>query len=61
MMSSNKNKLNEDSDYWTHAERREYDDGCRIKHGQPTWYFSFMGRKEKMDIFQKKDRANNKA
>jgi hypothetical protein len=58
MMCSSKNKQNEDSDYWTHADPRVYDAHCRIKHGQPTWYFSFMGRKERMDLFfaQKGDR-----
>ncbi|KAK2747833.1 hypothetical protein FQN55_004709 [Onygenales sp. PD_40] len=43
----------EDDDYWSHNSRREtYDDQCRIKHGQPTWYFSFMGRSEKRGQFE---------
>jgi hypothetical protein len=33
-------------DYWIHGRRMKYDLGCGIKHGQPTWYFSFMGRRE---------------
>ncbi|RAH40447.1 uncharacterized protein BO95DRAFT_457380 [Aspergillus brunneoviolaceus CBS 621.78] len=33
-----------DRDYWA------YDVGCRIKHGEPTWYFSFMGRREKKGL-----------
>ncbi|KAI9933730.1 hypothetical protein ASPWEDRAFT_179674 [Aspergillus wentii DTO 134E9] len=42
----------EDDDYWLHNEGRDrYDDGCRISHGQPTWYFSFMGRREKRGQF----------
>ncbi|KAL9595897.1 MAG: hypothetical protein Q9219_006165 [cf. Caloplaca sp. 3 TL-2023] len=43
----------EDSDYWMHDMllETEWDDGCRFSHGQPTWYFSFMGRKEARDRF----------
>jgi hypothetical protein len=55
-MCSSKNTQNEDSDYWTHTDPRVYDEHCRISHGQPTWYWSFMGRKEKMDTFQGKDK-----
>lgn len=42
-------------DYWLHNKLREYEwvDGCRFKHRQATWYFSFMGRKEQRDHFQK--------
>lgn len=37
-----------DDDYWVYNQRRDrYDEGCRVKHGEPTWYFSFMGRREK--------------
>lgn len=57
MASSYKNKQDEDFDYWHHADRGIYDRACRVKHGQPTWYFSFMGRKEKMDLFHKKKDA----
>jgi len=59
MATSSRNERNEDYDYWHHADRFTYDTHCRIKHGQPTWYFSFMGRKEKMAIFQKKDRRRD--
>lgn len=43
----------EDTDYWEHNnfEGGRYDSGCHIDHGQPTWYFSFMGRKEDRDRF----------
>ncbi|CAG8957241.1 hypothetical protein HYFRA_00009443 [Hymenoscyphus fraxineus] len=41
-----------DSDYWTHDENREWDVGCRISHKQPTWYWSFMGRKGVMEKYQ---------
>ncbi|GLA02321.1 hypothetical protein AnigIFM60653_001724 [Aspergillus niger] len=39
-----------DDDYWMHNELRNWDRGCRIKHGEPTWYFSFMGRREKRGL-----------
>ena len=26
---------------------------CRIRHGEPTWYFSYMGRKEYRDVLFK--------
>lgn len=47
-----------DSDYWLHnsLNERQWDRGCRVKHGEPTWYFSFMGRKEDREQFFK---ANN--
>ncbi|THW23788.1 hypothetical protein D6D23_05490 [Aureobasidium pullulans] len=32
-------------DYWRHLTYpMKWDRNCRIKHGEPTWYFSFMGR-----------------
>lgn len=34
-----------DLDYWNHDRIRQFDKGCSFRHGQPTWYFSFMGRK----------------
>lgn len=47
-MDASKPKIGDaDEDYWRHEEDEKWDDGCRISHGQPTWYFSFMGRKEK--------------
>ncbi|OJJ96891.1 hypothetical protein ASPACDRAFT_46419 [Aspergillus aculeatus ATCC 16872] len=40
-----------DRDYWAYMLPRDrYDVGCRIKHGEPTWYFSFMGRREKKGL-----------
>jgi hypothetical protein len=42
---------NTDQDYWFHHRWEEsYDRDCRIAHGEPTWYFSFMGRKEKRGL-----------
>jgi hypothetical protein len=44
--------LDDDYDYWHHNERRhDYSAGCRLKHGEPTWYFSFMGRRERLGQF----------
>ena len=42
-----------DKDYWRHADLKEDAIvlGCRRIHRQPTWYFSFMGRKADRDIF----------
>jgi len=37
-------------DYCSHNEERKWDLGCRISHGQPTWFYSFMGRKEKKNL-----------
>ncbi|KAI1129577.1 hypothetical protein F5Y10DRAFT_263964 [Nemania abortiva] len=39
---------NDDDDYFMHDKRGHHDHSCRVKHGQPTWYFSYMGRKELM-------------
>ena len=53
----------EDSDYWQHHELHEgqWDSGCRVSHGQPTWYFSYMGRKEKHDLLLKNLRQKRRA
>lgn len=52
-VSKNVRLLRDDEkDYWAHnRERDSYDDDCRISHGEPTWYFSFMGRREKLGQF----------
>ena len=45
-----------DTDYWEHSRltEDEYIRGCRVRrHKQPTWYFSFMGRREERDRFRK--------
>lgn len=42
----------EDSDYWKHSLLKEYQymGGCRVgKHIQSSWYFSYMGRKQRKD------------
>lgn len=42
-----------DADYWSHNQPGVWGDKYRIQHGQSTWYFSFMGRREDRDKFQK--------
>ncbi|KAL2831453.1 hypothetical protein BDW59DRAFT_182118 [Aspergillus cavernicola] len=41
---------NPDHEYWMHGKNRQYDADCRIKHGEPTWWFSFMGQREKQGL-----------
>ncbi|KAH8811982.1 hypothetical protein F5884DRAFT_297420 [Xylogone sp. PMI_703] len=53
-----------DNDYWRHAERgRKWDKDCRINHGQPTWYFSWVARKHVQDAHEKEreERKRKKA
>lgn len=53
-MDKSKSKTDdEDTDYWEHNNLDEDDviRGCRTSHGQPTWYFSYMGRREVRDKF----------
>ncbi|RAK97295.1 uncharacterized protein BO80DRAFT_364335 [Aspergillus ibericus CBS 121593] len=53
-MDSSKNLRdggNKDDDYWHYHEKfKRFDAKCRVDHGQPTWYFSFMGRREKKGL-----------
>jgi hypothetical protein len=43
-----------DKDYWNHARTDvKWNAHCRISHGQPTWYYSFMGRRDKMIEWRK--------
>ncbi|TKA69161.1 hypothetical protein B0A55_08961 [Friedmanniomyces simplex] len=40
-----------DDFYWSKVAFRSgphWDDGCRVRHHQPTWYFSFLGDRGKM-------------
>jgi hypothetical protein len=41
-----------DVDYWKHDLYESWSSGCRFRHGQPTWYWSFMGRQTNMTTFQ---------
>jgi len=47
-----------DRDYWEHDKNRIWDVDCRISHSQPTWYFSFMGRRAEMKAHQLKKNQN---
>lgn len=49
MDASNPKLGDADEDYWKHSKLGvHWDQGCRIRHQQPTWYFSFLGRRMKM-------------
>ncbi|EME80059.1 uncharacterized protein MYCFIDRAFT_14959, partial [Pseudocercospora fijiensis CIRAD86] len=38
-----------DEKYWSHSKPGvNWDQGCAVSHGQPSWYFSFMGPREDM-------------
>ena len=39
----------EDWDYWNYDKPHLRHHACRIKHGQPSWYFSFMGSRKVFD------------
>lgn len=56
LMKSKTGDMNKD--YWVHNELDQHERvfGCRFNHSQATWYFSFMGRKEERDHFQKMKR-----
>ncbi|KAI4268281.1 MAG: hypothetical protein L6R38_007907 [Xanthoria sp. 2 TBL-2021] len=50
-MNKSKSK-NQDRDYWKHSDLKEHEFvyGCRAgKHTQPSWYFSYMGRRQRQD------------
>lgn len=47
----------EDKDYWNHCLDFGYDHGCTVAHGQPTWYFSYLGRPVHMKQYQKRMKA----
>lgn len=51
-----------DKDYWRHhlLEEDDWVTSCRFPHKQPTWYFSFMGRKEERDRFREKWQAERR-
>ena len=42
-------------DYWKYLASKKrsmsghYDDGCRVRHDEPSWYFSFMGSRKDHD------------
>ncbi|KAG9650750.1 hypothetical protein KCU64_g8959, partial [Aureobasidium melanogenum] len=52
--------LDEHEDYWNHVSyNKQWDKHCRIKHGQATWYSSFMGRADTRDRLLKRKREHD--
>ena len=51
-----------DKDYWRHHKLKEHEwvKGCRFPHKQPTWYFSFNGRKEERDRLMKEKKFDSR-
>ncbi len=51
-----------DMDYWRHHQLKENEwvKGCRFPHKQPTWYFSFNGRKEERDRLMKEKKFDGR-
>lgn len=52
-----RNHLDKHSTYWNRELHREAYDGewdstCHISHGEPTWYFSFNGRRERNPYYE---------
>ncbi|KAK3718302.1 hypothetical protein LTR37_005115 [Vermiconidia calcicola] len=62
-MNTSKPKFGDaDEDYWKHSRQGvSWDFNCRIRHGQPSWYFSFMGRKQKMMEWVHRPRYRNRS
>jgi hypothetical protein len=50
------------TDYWLHNVDREWDADCRMSHKRNTWYHSYMGRPEEMQVFKREmqDRKKTK-
>lgn len=54
MNKSNPKLGDHHEDYWSHSKLTvPWDYGCRVSHTQPSWYFSFMGRRQKMTEYTK--------
>ena len=47
----------DDREYWNNSKCGHFSRGtCRIKHGRFSWYWSFLGKREKMDHFHGEER-----
>lgn len=47
----------DDREYWDNSKCGYFSRGtCRIKHGRSSWYWSFLGKREKMDHFHGEER-----
>ncbi|KAI4756849.1 hypothetical protein E4T52_11196 [Aureobasidium sp. EXF-3400] len=51
--------LDEHMDYWNHLAHKQWDEKCRVSHGQATWYSSFMGRADTRDKLLKRVRTQS--
>lgn len=60
MDSSKMSSRDMDAAYWQHNRQEDWDFGCPFAHGQPTWYFSFMGRKAEMDAHKERERERKR-
>ena len=60
MAASNTRLGNPDDEaYWTRGKATvQWDHECRIRHAQPSWYYSFLGRRHKMIDWTKETRTN---
>ena len=38
--------------YWVADRSRKWSENCRLPHGRPTWFFSYLGDKNEMTIHQ---------
>ena len=48
-------------DYWEVDRIKQWDKNCRVKHGQATWYFSFLGRREDREKMRRKYEARRRS
>jgi hypothetical protein len=47
----------DDREYWDNSKCGYFNRGtCRIKHSRSSWYWSFLGKKEKLDHFHEEER-----
>ncbi|KAK5684628.1 hypothetical protein LTR17_027177 [Elasticomyces elasticus] len=64
MAASNPSPSSADSDeaFWAKARNKynsSWDKDCRIRHQQPTWFFSFIGERSKMNSWVEGSRVYN--
>ncbi|GME45801.1 hypothetical protein GTA08_BOTSDO04619 [Neofusicoccum parvum] len=61
MDMTNPKTTNVDEYYWWHNYIKDWDRKCRphgVSHGQPTWFYSYMGRKQQTDAREAWYQAN---
>ena len=59
MSMSSSERDGADMSYWEHKNLKNWDKRCRCDHGEPTWYFSFMGRRDHQTQMLKKASGKN--